>query len=429
MKPIRHSISTRSLAQNARRLSKKYLPPAAVTGLQKTIRLSRSAKLRLESAFHPESFVNDPFPTSRIQYVRPKDINYWFRRVTAPFSTSRDQGRLLDGDWDLNVNERPIHATQFYAAYEMRLKSNTPWPETPYYQRVKKAITSGEVLWNCRSIKEFDAKCAYWDSVYRSIRDEGYRSGAGDDEVSVNIDRNGRLLLNDGFHRLVFCKLLGVRQIPVEVVVRHRKWLDFKHELYDFIKSGRHSQPGMAYAPILHPDLHSVPSQHGHDRFEILKNHVHGKRILDIGAHLGYFCHRFEELDHECVAVESHPDIVYFLKKLHAAQERKFRIVEESVVSFIEREHPVVDTVLALSIFHHFLKEEYLYEQLVKLLNNLTCKEIIFEPHDPAEPQMRGAFRNFDSEAFMKFMLENSRLTRAAKIGVAKDGRDIFRLF
>jgi hypothetical protein len=42
---------------------------------------------------------------------------------------------------------------------------------------------------------------------------------------------------------------------------------------------------------------------------------------------------------------------------------------------------------------------------------------------------MRGAFRNFDSAAFVTFILENSRLTRAEKIGIAKDGRQIFRLF
>jgi hypothetical protein len=176
-------------------------------------------------------------------------------------------------------------------------------------------------------------------------------------------------------------------------------------------------------------DLSSVPSQHGHDRFELIKPNVHGKKILDIGAHLGYFSHRFEELGHECVAVESHADICHFLRKLHAAQERKFRIVEDSIFSFVERERPVVDTVLALSILHHFLKEEPFYRQLVKLLNTLDTKEMIFEPHCPAEGQMRDAFRNFDSAEFVKFILENSRLTQAEKIGVAKDGRELFRLF
>jgi 2-polyprenyl-3-methyl-5-hydroxy-6-metoxy-1,4-benzoquinol methylase len=156
---------------------------------------------------------------------------------------------------------------------------------------------------------------------------------------------------------------------------------------------------------------------------------VRGTKILDIGAHLGYFSHRFEELGHECVAVESHADICHFLRKLHAAQERKFRIVEESIFSFVERERPVFDSVLALSILHHFLKEESSYHQLVKLLNDLEMKEMIFEPHNPAEGQMRGAFRNFDSRAFVNFILENSRLTQAEQIGIARDGREIFRIF
>ncbi len=52
---------------------------------------------------------------------------------------------------------------------------------------------------------------------------------------------------------------------------------------------------------------------------------------------------------------------------------------------------------------------------------------MIFEPHCAAEPQMRGAFRNFDSAEFVKFILKNSRLARAEKIGAAKDGREIFR--
>jgi hypothetical protein len=117
------------------------------------------------------------------------------------------------------------------------------------------------------------------------------------------------------------------------------------------------------------------------------------------------------------------------LRKLHLAQERKFRIIEESIFSFVERERPAFDSVLALSILHHFLKEESSYHQLVRLLNTLETKEMIFEPHNPAERQMRGAFRNFESGAFVNFILENSRLTHAEQIGVAKDGREIFRLF
>jgi hypothetical protein len=410
-------------------VAKRFLPIAAIRGIQSTIRPLRRAQLRLESALHPDRFFNDPFPQVGQHYARPVDINYWGRSSKDVFSTWRDRGRIVDGDWDLSLNEQTIDQTPFYTSYEMRIKHGTPWDETPYYQQVLSQIEKGEVVWNCRNAEEFQQKCDDWDKVFNSIRTDGYRLYAGDDQVSVNIDRNGRLLLNDGYHRLVFCKLLALQQIPVTVVARHRKWHEFRREIYEFAQSGRHSQRGMVYAPLLHMDLQTVPSQYGHDRFEIIRDHVRGKIILDVGTHLGYFSHRFEELGHECIAVETHPDVCFFLTKLHAAQERKFRIVQESIFSFVERERPVVNTVLALAIFHHFLKEEYLFNQLTRMLNNLETDEMIFEPHSVMEPQMQGAFRNFDSDTFVKFILENSCLRKADKIGTANDGREIFRLF
>lgn len=422
-------LSFNALTKKLKNAAKRSLPVTAVQGIQSTIRPLRRAKLRVESILHPRQFLDDPFPKVDVHHVRPQEINYWGRRPNAVFSLWRDRGRVLDGDWDRAINDLRIDQTSLYTSYQLRLERGIGWSETPYYQHVIRQIEKGEILWNCRNAAEVDLKCKAWDEVFNSIRDEGYLANKGEDEISVNIDRNGRLLLNDGYHRLVFSKLLGVPRIPVIVLVRHRKWHDFRREIYEFGQSGRHSQRGMVYAPLLHMDLQSVPSQHGHDRFDIICKHLRGKRILDIGAHLGYFSHRFEELGHDCVAVESHADICYFLRKLHAAQERKFRIVEDSIFSFVERERPVVDTVLALSILHHFLKEESSYHQLAKMLNTLETKEMIFEPHCPAEPQMRGAFRNFDSDAFVKFILENSRLTRAEKIGVAKDGGEIFRFF
>jgi hypothetical protein len=413
---------------SVKNVAKRYLPRAATIGIQQTIRPLRRAKLRVESAIHPERFLADPFPPTHLHYVRPEEINHWGRRPQAMFSTWSDRGRVVGGDWDLHINDLRIDQTSFYTSYEARVRTGIEWRDTLYYQQVIKKIQAGETQWNCRNEKELQAKCDEWDDVFNSIRTHGYSAKKAPDEISVNIDRNGRLLLNDGYHRLVFCKLLGLQQIPVNVIVRHREWHDFRREIYEFAQSGRHSQRGVVYAPLLHMDLQSVPSQHGHDRFEIIRNNVCGKKILDIGAHLGYFCHRFEELRYECVAVESHPDISYFLRKLHAAQERQFRIVEESIFSFVERERPIVDTVLALSIFHHFIKEKFLYGRLIEMLAALKTKVIIFEPHCPAEPQMRGAFRNFNSETFVKFILDHSSMTQAEKIGVAQDGREIFRL-
>lgn len=410
-----------------KKAAKRYLPYSAIVTTQSTLRPLRRAKLWVESTVHPTRFAQDPFPPVDVHYVRPQDIKYYGRDAGSSFCIWRNRGRILDGDWDLNP--KLITETSFYLAYQMRLNCAAPWTETPYYQERVKQIREGEIKRNCRNEKEFHEKCEQWDALFRSIRDDGYIANGGEDEITVNIDRNGRLILNDGYHRLVFSQLLRIREVPVKVTVRHRRWHEFRRELYEFAQSGRHSPKGMVYSPLLHMDLQAVPSQHGHDRFEIIRKHVHGRTILDIGAHLGYFCHRFEELGYECVAVESHPDICYFLRRLHAAQERKFRIVEESIFSYVEREKPIFDTVLALSIFHHFIKEEYLYLQLIKTLSTLKAKQIIFEPHSPLEGQMRGAYRNFASKKFVDFILEHSHLTNAEKIGVAKDGRELFRLF
>lgn len=426
---VKKRISIADFSKRLKKSAKRYLPNSVVIAIQRTIRPLRRARLRVERALHPESFFHDPFARVDVHYVRPEEINYWGRAATSVFCVWGDPGRILDGDWDLNINDKVINDTLFYTSYEMRVKYGTAWNTTAYYHKVIREIENGEVRWNCRNAKEFDDKCKYWDTVYESIRDDGYIPNGGEDEITVNIDRNGRLLLNDGYHRLVFCKLLGIRQIPVNVVVRHRKWHDFRREIYEFAQTGRHSKKGMVYAPLSHMDLQTVPTQHGDDRFEIISKHVHGNRILDIGANLGYFCHRFEELGYECVSVESHPDICYFLRKLHRAQARQFRIVEESIFSFVRREKPVFDTVLALSIFHHFIKEEYLYNKLITMLGTLKCGQIIFEPHSRDEGQMVGAYRNFGCNEFVDFILEHSPLTNAEKLGVAKDGREIFRLF
>ena len=421
-----HSRSPVEMKRNLRNAAKRYLPDPVLRRIQKGIRVGRLAKLRLEATIHPRRFLHDGLPQPELVFVRARDIRYIGGSPRSVFCVWGDRGRVLDGDWD--IDPQLITDTSFYQSLEMRINLAIEWTQTPYFQRVVKEIDAGEVKWNCRDAREFEEKCKEWDRTFESIRDKGYGANMGDDAISVNIDRNGRLLLNDGLHRLVFCQLLGVPEVPVTIVVRHRKWHDFRREIYEFTRSGRHCPKGMVYAPLLHVDLQAVPFQHGHDRFEIIKDHVHGRRILDIGAHFGYFCHRFEDLGYECIAVEVHPDICYCLRKLRDAQGRTFRIVDESVFTFVERERPVVDTVLALSVFHHFIKDEYQYAKLKRMLSNLRTRVMIVEAHKSSERQMEGAFRNYECEEFLEFIQKHSGLTSAEKIGVTKDGRQLFRL-
>ena len=86
--------------------------------------------------------------------------------------------------------------------------------------------------------------------------------------------------------------------------------------------------------------------------------------------------------------------------------------------------------MLALNIFHHFLREKELYFKLIKFLKNLNVKEMYFQPHDPNETLMANAYVNYDSHQFVDFILKNSCLNNfeivVEKIGIKN--RPIFKL-
>ncbi len=87
------------------------------------------------------------------------------------------------------------------------------------------------------------------------------------------------------------------------------------------------------------------------------------------------------------------------------------------------------DIVLALAIFHHFIKEEETYHQLIHFLKNIHIGEMYFEPHEPNEPQMQNAFRNFNGLEFIEFIIKNTCLQYYKQIGLSEDGRKLYKIW
>jgi hypothetical protein len=67
-----------------------------------------------------------------------------------------------------------------------------------------------------------------------------------EDEILVDIGREGELLFVTGRHRLSLAKLLDLDRIPIAIVVRHAQWMDRRKRL---LKSGD------ANSDPVHPDL------------------------------------------------------------------------------------------------------------------------------------------------------------------------------
>jgi SAM-dependent methyltransferase len=367
------------------------------------------------------------------------------------FDRYRDKGKVYGGSWD--DSDLRFDDLEIVRALRARVEDGVEWRATAFYSNMRAELerhTSRS--WGLRSVSDLDERCEYLDRLIESIRRNGFKLSHevrldGEDkgvaghplfgsEILVNISRNGHYLFQDGRHRLAIAKILAFPRVPVKVLVRHAQWIEFRH----FVKSlarggGASSQVNHLYQNPVHPDLQDIPSVHGcEDRFNAIKKVVgsNGGALLDIGANLGYFCHRFEDLGYDCFAVELLPQIALAAERIRIAESKKFQVISKDLFTATS-EAPLRDrkfnVVLALNIFHHFLKERETFEKFVEWLRALNMDSMILEPHCTDEQQMTGAYRNFPEREFVEFVLANSVLGHAEVVHRCEDRRPIYRLW
>ena len=191
------------------------------------------------------AFVGRPVESRyKLHWVSPKDIHC---AVTGP--TSRKTGLFIpyieDSDWDrlldlpesdsllgdlslLPTGKIPIERMDIYQAFQDRFLGGHPWQTTDMFARVSNQIACGQRKWNCGSVQEFEARLASMDRLYEAIQNDGYKTqeelGTKKvwHEIAIGEARDGELVLVDGRHRFLMCKMLGVDPVPTVVAVKHR---------------------------------------------------------------------------------------------------------------------------------------------------------------------------------------------------------------
>lgn len=385
---------------------------------------------------------NTPNP-ARVYWISPQRIMYHTNYLknknaeTIPFPNrvfeKKMRGKVVDGNWDItNYKFTDLYV---YEAFKRRIREGVEWQDTKFYKGLLRAAESGRFVWGIKNKDDLDNRCKYLDSLYESIKNEGYHlnrnicdKNSTYDEIDVNIGRNGEYLFQNGVHRLSIAKILGIKYVPVMVFVRHKKWQEFREFVFSYAQQ---QTRGKLYQPIVHPDLADIPFYHGcQDRLEAIIRHLGKKRgiMLDIGANLGFFCHKFEDLGYHCYAIERDPATFRILEKIKIAENKKFEVINKSIfeVKFIK--NMKFDVVLALNIFHHFLKRKTEFIQLKDLLKNLEMDQLFFEPHRYQEDQMKDAYVDYTETEFVDFLLQHTSLNKSEVIYTAKDGRTVFKL-
>lgn len=395
---------------------------------------------------HNNSSYSTPSAT-KVYLVSPDRIKYG-GNITQYFGTDKLRGKVLGGDWDLKKYK--FEDEDIYKALEARLKQGISWKETDFYKRVLRQAKLGAPVRGIMNEAQLIDRCNYLDSLCDSIKTNGYllnrtsyhkylhfeeeweKTEWSGNEIDVNIDRNGDYIFQGGQHRLCIAKLIGIQKVPVMVYVRHKQWQDFRKFVVSY---ARNIPSGKLYQPIVHPDLADIPYDihHNYDQVMTTMQNNLGKNtgvMLDIGSNFGFFCHKFEDLGYQCYAVEINPASSYIMQTVRNSENKTFRIINKSIlddIDFVKTQK--FDVVLALNIFHHFLKTKESYFKLQKLLENLRTDEIFFEPHKFNEDQMSTAYVNMNALEFVAFILEHTGLTKYKQIYIDKTGRKIFKLY
>ena len=165
-------------------------------------------------------------------------------------------GIVLDGDWDHAIDAfDDYHLTRVLRA---RFIDGADWEDIPYIRKALDKVRAGDAAWGsrCRTEDEVHRRCAYLDDLHERLSVDGYRcevaTRAGQPAFThflVNIARDGTIIRNnDGKHRIILSRLIGLPTLPARVLVRHRDWQRIRRA----IAAG---DPALRHRYRHHPDI------------------------------------------------------------------------------------------------------------------------------------------------------------------------------
>lgn len=142
------------------------------------------------------------------------------------FIEKKRVGLVLGGDWDTPLSPRFDELLE-YVAIRDHMAGNRHWSESDFCKRCVRAVESGYYSKGFDSARDFvDGRLRQLEELISSISKHGVHPSNGVyDNISVNIDSSGRYMFNNrGHHRLAIACNLGIKEVPVLVVVTHKKF-------------------------------------------------------------------------------------------------------------------------------------------------------------------------------------------------------------
>jgi len=376
---------------------------------------------------------------NKIYFVSPKRFQFYLRnKLFFKWSNSM---RILDGDWD--STKKPYEELISYQTVKEIFKEGKRWDETRLYYTLPDKIKNGKKIWTFKNEKARDRWFTLTEQLYKRIRKHGYKSqqelysfldrlapkkwSPVLDEITVAIDRDGQFLFINGKHRLAIAKVLDIPEIPVIVLIRHKKWLEFRKELIAFSKKTPQKKLNFCFT---HPDLQDIPSLYDDSCFQIINQNksVTQGTFLDISPNLGIFCHKFEDIGFICSAIEENQSSDYFLKKLKKIENKDFTIFSNEYLIKSPNEDSIFDIALNLNVSQVIDENDENFREFIKFINNNKIKELFVGFSGSRISVDKRHNQNFNPEKIVDFIEKHSYFNVATLIGKSNNDIIIYKL-
>ncbi|MBP2300899.1 hypothetical protein [Azospirillum picis] len=359
-------------------------------------------------------------------------------------------------DKPIGPGQTRFEDTTIYRSFKEVFVDGRDWSTTEFFAENIQKIDNGQILWGCRSKNDFLKRLnTTVRDLYYSILSSGYLSQSNiyslkqqnnlqaiterfigyqesvhqNHEIKIGFNEQGEVIFVDGRHRLAIAKLLGIQEIPVNVVFRHKNWADFHHHLFALAKGLSNSR---LYHKLSHPDLTYLPYAHGDERLDIIDRALSiiqappaSTKVLDIGANMGNLSILLAKRGYLCTAVENNYPYSQVISKIADAIHLNVNVVNKSIFDV----SPVgYDIIFALNIFHHFTNDKDLYDKLIAFLGKLECKWLVLQPHNMyAGDSGFGKYKPLSPDAFAELVRDLGNFRKIQFLSsVRNDQRNVY---
>lgn len=302
--------------------------------------------------------------------------------------SQRTEDNIIDDytdEWKLHSEkwaDLPIIMFEPHKCLYAFFQYGSEYPDT-YCNWYQKIYTSRELVYKYTDESLIDKRFREFKSMQRKLN-KGMDFFIEHPAIA-KWNPKGYFNLLDGHHRTMFLYSSGLTRIPVQITKKdYDMWCNKKMavSVHEIIKKQKRKE---FYQPILNPyymDINSYREGYAKSRLHYIMEYfgsqrLIGKKVIDVGANLGYMGQAFARMGCDVTLLEPDPLHYELMQKINDLLYIKCNTVMVKFEDYETTEK--FDIAILLTVFYHYYSDEAIKVKFVQHLNKMVSQMIIWE--------------------------------------------------